>query len=108
MKGWLVLLLGLGGIAYVLHRDRGGAEVASGARAVIWKVLYDFERPFWMAFGRVAFVECQDESHAQRLGREAAQAAEPDATITRVWMCKRPPNKRGSDSHNTCRLTRSG
>ena len=51
---------------------------------MIIKVLYDFRRPCWTAYGRVLFLDVPDEVDTQQVGRLAAQWAEPDAEIIRV------------------------
>jgi hypothetical protein len=49
-----------------------------------WKVSYDCSRPFWTAFGRVAFIRAvsQEEAHTRAL--RFIGLVEPGATIRRV------------------------
>lgn len=49
-----------------------------------WKVSYDFSRPFWTSFGRVAFIRAanRDEAHARAL--RFIGLIEAGATIRRV------------------------
>jgi hypothetical protein len=44
----------------------------------VWRVVYDYRWPYGAAFGRMCFVEAEDDASARRLGRRAAQS-ETDA-----------------------------
>lgn len=55
---------------------------------MIWKALYDFEKPNWRSFGRVLFVEADTEDTAKTAAWNAAGEAEPDARITRLDLTR--------------------
>lgn len=72
---------------------------------MIWKVLYDFRRPNWKAYGHVLFVEAESEGEALVGGRHAAQEAEPDATMERVDVFSATTQQR--DRHNRLRVAQA-
>lgn len=55
---------------------------------MIWKALYDFEKPNWKSFGRVLFVEADTAEDAKSAAWIAAAEAEPDARITRLDLTR--------------------
>lgn len=63
----------------------------------IWKVLYDFRKPNWIAYGHVLFVEADTEAEACAVGHQAAQEAEPEADVVRVDVA--PSNVQQRDRH---------
>lgn len=51
---------------------------------MIWRVSYDFQRPFWQSFGRVAFVKGDDQATATIRAQRLTALLEPGAEVTRL------------------------
>lgn len=53
-----------------------------------WKVIYSFKRPFWIAYGRIAFVKAESIVAAEARGRRFVERVEPGAEILQVQVVK--------------------
>jgi hypothetical protein len=51
-----------------------------------WHVSYDFRRPHWDAYGRVAFIRAVDFSAAEQRARRFIALVQPGAEVVRVYV----------------------
>jgi hypothetical protein len=51
-----------------------------------WHVSYDFRRPHWLAFGRVAFIRAETFAGAEARARRFMALVQPGAEIVRVYV----------------------
>lgn len=58
-----------------------------------WRVVYDFRKPNWVAYGHVLFVEAESQADADVTARNTAQQAEPDGTLIRVEVRPATPEQ---------------
>ena len=68
--------------------DGSGDRRASAAGVTWWKVLYSFKRPFWISYGRVAYVKADTLRAAETRARTFVERVQPDAEILEILVVK--------------------